>query len=116
MATESGNRAETLAAEYLEAKGLKIIDRNWRNRWCELDIVARSQNGVHIVEVKYRARTIWGGAAEYVTPDKVDRLRRGAAAWQQAHRYTGPIQIDVVTVEGELTSPAVEWLQSVVNE
>lgn len=101
MSTVStGRAAEQLAADFLAAAAYGILDRNWRNRWCELDIVARKGNQIHFIEVKYRRDVRYGFAAEYITYEKSARLIRAALAWNQAHRYDGPYQIDVITVEG----------------
>jgi putative endonuclease len=97
---EVGRAAEQRAAEYLERNGYIIIGRNWRNRWCELDIIARKAGVIHFIEVKYRANVAYGYAAEYISRDKTARLIRAALAWNQAHRHFGPYQIDVVSVEG----------------
>ncbi len=43
MSTQTGKLAEDEAAEYLSQNGFKIIARNWRNRWCEIDIVAQKK-------------------------------------------------------------------------
>jgi len=130
-----------LAAAYLARHGYTILDRNWRNRWCELDIVARrgsagqgattwapnnypalrtpgahpEANEVHFIEVKYRRTTAYGYAAEYISRDKQARLIRAAAAWCQAHHYTGPYQISVVTVEGDLAAPVITYLPGVIS-
>jgi putative endonuclease len=108
--TERGRSAEASAAAYLEARGLSILDRNWRNRWCELDLVARSPHGVHFIEVKYRRRTDWGSGFESITPDKIQRLQRAALAWSQARGYDGPYQVDIVSLSGELADPVIEYL------
>jgi uncharacterized protein (TIGR00252 family) len=115
MSTERGRTAEALAAGYLEGLGHAVLDRNWRNRWCELDIVSRSPQGIHIVEVKYRRRTNFGSAIDSITPDKSARLFRGALAWSQAHQYDGPIQIDVISLEGELDQPEIIYIPNVVG-
>ncbi len=112
---EVGRAAEQLAAEYLEAAGYQIIARNWRNRWCEIDIVARRGPEFHIVEVKYRRSTEYGFAAEYISRDKAGRLIRAASAWCQAHHYSSAYQIDVITVEGELRRPEITHLMSVIE-
>lgn len=110
---EVGRAAEQKAADYLAAAGFTLLDRNWRNRWCELDIVARKGGVVHFVEVKYRSNVRYGFAAEYITYDKSARLIRAALAWNQAHRYSGPYQIDVITVEGAASTLA--HLQNVIS-
>jgi uncharacterized protein (TIGR00252 family) len=120
--TARGRAAEAIAAAYLEARGLTILARNWRNRWCELDLVVRQPADpatshpaeVHFVEVKYRRSTAYGYAAEYITADKTARLIRAAAAWCQAQRYSGPYQIGVVTVEGALDHPQVAYLPGAI--
>ena len=100
--TSVGRVAEQLIADRLSQRGLEILARNWRNRWCEIDIVARRGPQVHIVEVKYRANTAYGFAAEDISRDQAARLIRAAAAWSQANRHAGPYQLDVITVEASL--------------
>jgi putative endonuclease len=112
---EIGRAAEQQAADYLEAAGFTVLDRNWRNRWCELDIVARRAGVLRVVEVKYRKSVAYGYAAEYISRDKSARLIRAASAWTQAHRYSGPYQIDVITVEGDPTNPRVAHIENAVN-
>jgi putative endonuclease len=113
--TERGRTAEGLAAEYLQSRGLVIVNRNWRNRWCEIDLVARSSAGIHFVEVKYRRRTDWGTGFEAITADKAGRLQRAALAWAQAHSYDGAYQIDVVSMSGSLADPSIEYLSQALE-
>lgn len=114
--TARGRAAEQQAAAYLQRQGLTVIGQNWRNRWCELDIVARDFGGaIHFVEVKYRATAAFGHAYEYISADKTARLMRAALAWSQAHRYDGPYQIDVVAVEGNLSSPNISYLPNAIS-
>ena len=113
--TARGRAAEQQAADYLERQGYQVLGRNWRNRWCELDIVARRDRTVHFVEVKYRANTQYGLAAEYISRDKIQRLMRAALAWNQAHSYAGAYQIDVITLEGDLDAPANVHLPNAIS-
>jgi putative endonuclease len=111
--TSTGRAAETLAADYLVRQGFTLLDRNWRNRWCELDIVARRSAVVHFVEVKYRASAAFGLPVEYVRYDKITRLGRAALAWSQAHRYQGAYQVDVISLTGSLESPQIEHISDI---
>ena len=113
--TEVGRAAEQQAADYLTAAGFRVIGRNWRTRWCEIDIIATKGSVLHIVEVKYRKNTSYGYAAEYISHDKSTRLIRAALAWIQAHRYNGPYQIDVISVEGSADHPTIQHLQNVIS-
>src|SRR5438045_1361737 len=96
--TDIGRAAEELAAEHLEARDFQIIDRNWRTRWCEIDLVARKSGIVHFIEVKYRKTADFGGGFEYITADKQRRLARAANFWLAPHRWNGDWQIDAVAV------------------
>ncbi len=116
MSVERGHTAEDLAAVYLEETGFAIIARNWRNRWCEIDIVAKRAKAIHFVEVKYRRRAEYGSAVEYVTADKQQRLQRAALAWVQANRWHGPFQVDVIAIDGELPAAEVAYLPNAVTD
>ena len=116
MSVERGRTAEDLAVEYLVRNGFSIVERNWRNRWCEIDIVARKHHAVHIVEVKYRRRSDYGLAVEYVTHDKRERLERATLAWVQAHAFRGPFQIDVIAIDGELASAEITYLPNAITD
>lgn len=76
-----GARGEALAALHLIDKGMELIDRNWRCRLGELDIVARDGDTMVFVEVKTRSGTGYGTPAESVTPVKQHRIRQLALAW-----------------------------------
>jgi Holliday junction resolvase-like predicted endonuclease len=71
---------------------------------------------IHFIEVKYRRRAAWGDGFEAITRDKLNRLRRAALAWVQAHHYAGDYHIDVVSVVGELDGPNIEYLTDVIGE
>ena len=81
----SGDQGEALAGRYLEARGYTILDRQWRCRFGELDIVARSPEGVLcFVEAKRRGPGSIGLPREFVDGRKQQRLRRAAnlfTAW-----------------------------------
>lgn len=100
MSTRLGQQAEQLAAQYLEGVGLKIIDRNYRDRWAEIDIIARSKTAIHFVEVKFRRSSVAGLGFEYITADKQRRLRKAAAGWMGRHYPGEAYQIDVISVDG----------------
>lgn len=78
---ELGARGEALAALHLVEAGMEILDRNWRCRYGELDIVARDGDITVFVEVKTRSGTAFGTPAEAVTYAKQQRIRKLAMAW-----------------------------------
>jgi putative endonuclease len=98
-----GRRGEDVAAEHLAARGLVVLDRNWRCREGELDLVAADGPRVVVVEVKTRSGTGFGVPAEAVTPLKAARIRRLAQRWLADRHAAGgsgfaEVRFDVVAV------------------
>jgi putative endonuclease len=96
-----GRYGERVAARYLGELGLEVLERNWRCRHGEIDLVVhdRKRDELVFVEVKTRRGTGFGHPAEAVTPVKLSRLRRLAGVWLGTHdaRAKG-IRIDVVAI------------------
>jgi putative endonuclease len=82
---ELGTRGEDLAATQLTVDGYVILDRNWRCAQGEIDIVATDGAETVFVEVKTRSSIAFGHPLEAITPVKLARLRRLAAAWCDTH-------------------------------
>jgi putative endonuclease len=99
---EIGVHGEDLAVAWYEARGYEILDRNWRCRQGELDLVARHGRQVVFCEVKCRTGVGYGTPAEAITQEKKQRIRFLAARWlQDAKPRPGEIRFDVVAVLGE---------------
>ena len=114
---ELGALGERLAAEHLNTLGLRLLGRNWRCRYGELDLIAvdPAPRTAVFVEVKTRTTDEFGGLAEAVTPAKVRRLRRLAGLWlaEQDSRWAA-IRIDVIGVRvGRRRTPEITHLQGV---
>ena len=111
-----GAYGERVAVRALREAGWEILDRNWRGRGGELDVVARDGDDVVVVEVKTRTGSGFGHPAEAVTAAKLARLRRLAGEWLGTHdvRAAG-VRIDVVAVlRGRSGAAVVEHLRGVV--
>lgn len=109
-----GCRAEDLAREYLESRGLEVVLRNFRRRRGELDLVLRDGGTLVIAEVRTRARADYGGAAASVDAFKQRRIVRAAQQLLQQHRDLArmPARFDVVVVHApESDAPRVEWIR-----
>jgi len=86
LSTAIGQAAEDIAAHYLIDAGYRIAGKNWRTRWCEIDIVAIKNDITFFVEVKYRKSTAWGGGLEYITARKLQQMRFAAQFWSATHK------------------------------
>lgn len=94
-----GAAGEDLAAAWYEARGYRVLDRNWRCREGELDLVLRRGPTVVFCEVKTRTSLAFGSPLEAVTPRKCQRIRRLAAAWlEQSGGGAADLRFDVAAV------------------
>ena len=112
-----GAMGEALAVDHLTRMGLRILNRNWRCRYGELDVIASDEANrvVVFIEVKTRTGDGFGGLAHAVTPQKVRRLRRLAGLWLagQDERWAA-VRIDVIGVRiGRRRTPEIAHLQGV---
>jgi putative endonuclease len=103
-----GAYGERLASRHLQAKGLVVLDRNWRCELGEVDLVLRDGNAVVFCEVKTRRSDAFGTPAEAVVPAKAERIRRIAARWLAEHSVRPRvIRFDVVAVLPQVRGAAV---------
>lgn len=98
--TEAGRRAEAAACNYLEMRGFKIIEQNFRRPRCEIDIIAKKGTEVHFVEVKYRRSDAQGGGLDAITPAKMRQMQRGAEIWVQETKWKGDYVLSALEIEG----------------
>jgi putative endonuclease len=111
---QSGQRAEQLAAQFLRAAGCEILERNYRRRLGELDLIARCAGVLVVAEVRTRASNAFGGAAASVTRDKQRRMVRVTAALLQQRPELArlPVRFDVLVVSNpDAAAPSVEWIK-----
>jgi putative endonuclease len=100
-ANARGMFGERRAREWYLRNGYELLDRNWRSRAGEIDLIVRDVNVIVFVEVKARADASFGIPAEAVTWSKAARLRRLANEWLSVHEvHAASIRFDVVAVTG----------------
>ena len=108
-----GKIGETLAATELERRGYVVLERRYRRRGGELDIVARDGGTVVFVEVKTRDGRDFGEAAEAVTARKRRRLTLLALDYMARHRLTEcACRFDVVSIHMENELPVIQLFQN----
>jgi len=109
-----GGAAEGLAAAFLEGQGLKILERNYRCRFGEIDLVASSSAALVFVEVRARESGTFGGAAGSITAAKRRRIVAAARHYLARHRVKRACRFDVVLIQGR--SQEIEWLTDAFGE
>ncbi len=98
--TETGRKAEAAVAAHLQKQGHKILEQNWRTRWCEIDIVSQKDNTVYFTEVKYRASDRQGDGLDYITPKKQQQMAFAAEFWVASHNWQGEYTLAASAVSG----------------
>ncbi len=109
-----GNQGERLAAKTLKQKGYRILARNCRSRWGEIDLIAMDGNWIVFVEVKTRSSTDKGRPHDAVTISKQRQISRAASAWLQRNRlHNHRCRFDVVAIVWRTgQEPLIEHIQS----
>jgi uncharacterized protein (TIGR00252 family) len=108
FSTDIGRNAEELVSELLKKNGHKIVAMNWRNRWCEIDIVSKTQNCVYFTEVKYRSSSNWGDGLDYITPKKLKQIKFAAEMWIQNEKWEGEALLQAASVDSEGNIEVIE--------
>ncbi|MFC1598101.1 YraN family protein [Patescibacteria group bacterium] len=100
---ELGARGEEAVAQLLQQKGFKIIARNVHSRWGELDIIAFKGGVTHIIEVKTRKSTAFGGVEAALSRKKLRKMRKTAFEIKEKRlvRLSGSVQFDFAAVQQE---------------
>ncbi len=126
----TGAQKEQQASDWLQAQGFNILEKNYRCKGGEIDIIALSplpKNGTlhHQVkpeatlvffEVKYRQNSLYGHPSEFVTPQKQRKITQCAQLFLLKNTPFNhlPMRFDVITFEGEQTTP--EWIKNAFGQ
>jgi putative endonuclease len=95
---QTGATGETLAVTWLEEKGYTILERNWRHKRCEVDIIAGKNSRLHIVEIKTRTSAAFGLPEEHINRTEMNCMKQAALAYQAATNQWIYLQFDVLSI------------------
>jgi len=84
-----GDNAETVASKFLKSKSHEILDRNWKTKYCEIDIVSKLNDTIYFTEVKYRKKPDQGGGFAAITKKKLNQMRYAANFYVSANNLQG---------------------------
>lgn len=106
-----GTAAEDEALEYLQRQGLSLVERNFRCKGGEIDLIMRDRQALVFVEVRKRADARHGGAAASITARKQARLIIAAQVFLQRYRDLPACRFDVVAIDGK----ELNWMKNAIQ-
>ena len=104
---EIGDSAETIAAKYLKKMGHKTIDRNWKTKYCEIDIISKINDTLYFTEVKYRHKPDQGGGLSAITPKKLKQMKFAAEYYVLSNKLSD-IDLRLATISLGGDPPVVD--------
>jgi len=93
-----GNYGESVAVDLLIQKGYLILDRNFKSKFGEIDIIAKNNDTIVFIEVKVRRSIRYGYPEEAVNKHKLKKIKKVAQYYLQTNNVTSPVQIEVVSL------------------
>ncbi len=96
--TQKGNQGEEIARAHLLKLGYSILEKNWRHKHLEIDIIASINNTLVIVEVKLRTNDFFGNPEEFVTLSKQKKLIRAADFYIKENNINWETRFDIVAI------------------
>ena len=96
-----GNTGESQVCSYLQEQGYVIVDRNWRTKLCEIDIIVSKNAQLYFVEVKTRKNDHFGDGLDYITSKKLRQMNFAAQMWLTAHSWRGTVSIAAASVNNQ---------------
>jgi len=102
-----GDTAESKAEQHLRAQGHDILERNWKTKFCEIDIVSLKDKTFYFSEVKYRKTSVYGSGLEAMTAKKQQQMKFAAEYYAASHKLNG-VDMRLVAMAVSGTPPQVD--------
>ncbi len=111
---KSGDLAEQNACDYLQKKGLILLDRNYRTSIGEIDLIMQDKNEVVFIEVRYRSYTSFGNPIESINKTKQQKVIRSAVLYLQKKKWLDQVnyRFDIVGS----TPKTIEWIKNAFSD
>jgi putative endonuclease len=111
---ELGKWGEALAAEYVEKQGYEILERDWKSGHHDLDIIAKDEDTLVIIEVKTRRNRLFGDPEEAIDYKKRLSLQSAINHYVKSHHINAPVRFDVISIVGTVGStPDIDHIKNV---
>jgi len=106
-----GEKGEGLAVEFLQEKGYKILERNWRFRKAEVDIIAFKNEVLAVVEVKTRSTSYFGNPQDFVNEKKIQLLVGAINEYVIMKDLDIEVRFDIIAIIKTQNSVEIEHLE-----
>lgn len=109
---ELGKKGEQLAVDFLLKNGYEIIERNYRFDKAEVDIIAKKDNFLAIIEVKTRSSTDFGNPQDFVKPKQMQRLVKAVDEYITESDLDVEVRFDIIAIVNEGKQFKIEHLEN----
>ncbi|MES2565662.1 MAG: YraN family protein [Bacteroidota bacterium] len=109
--TQKGILGEEIAIAHLLKTGYEILEKNWRHKHLEIDIIASINNTLVVIEVKLRANSFFGNPEEFVTKTKQKRVIKAAEFYIKENNIFWETRFDIVSIIQNPTELTVEHFE-----
>ncbi len=109
---ELGKKGEQLAVDYLLKCSYTIVERNYRFNKAEVDIIAKKNNVLAIIEVKTRSTTDFGNPQDFVKPNQINRLVKAVDEYVNVNNLEVDVRFDIIAIVKEGKNYNIEHLEN----
>ena len=109
-----GQRAETKALQYLKRRGLKLLKKNYYCRFGEIDLIMQEKKVIVFIEVRFRKPNTQVSAAESITNQKINKIRKTAAHYLMQYQTTPNCRFDVTAMTHNAVDSGytIDWIKN----
>ena len=108
---ELGQKGEQLAVDFLQKNGYTILDRNWRFKKAEVDIIAQKNETLAVIEVKTRSSNYFGNPQDFVNPKKIKLLVEAIDEYVTSKNLEVEVRFDIIAILKNKAAFTIEHLE-----
>ncbi len=109
---ELGKKGEQLAVDYLISKGYTIVQRNYRFQKAEVDIIAKKEDTLAIIEVKTRSTSDFGNPQDFVKSKQIQRLVKAVDEYVTVNNLDVEVRFDIIAITKQENGFNIEHLEN----
>lgn len=109
---ELGKQGEQFAVAYLQKQGYKILETNWTFQKAEIDIIAKKEDTLAVIEVKTRSTTAFGLPQDFVKPKKIKLLVKAVDEYTTKNDLEVNIRFDIIALQKQNETFKIEHLEN----